>query len=146
MLKRFQLLRNDILLPTALLLNHCWFSRRIEVSFTWGTDTLIVLHCIDVPKSNPFCQLYVGCSDTDVLLLSLYFHQQICNNTIFHAITWEIDVGCAYNVLGNEKSKELLGVYAFTGCDLTGRFSGFSKTTYLDTFLKSNSIVHKAFA
>ena len=50
---------------------------------------------IDVAKSNPFCQLYVACSDTDVLLLLLYFCLQICNNTIFHVITWEmLDVGC----------------------------------------------------
>ena len=27
--------------------------------------TLIVLQSIDVAKSNPFCQLYVACSDTD---------------------------------------------------------------------------------
>ena len=46
----------------------------------------------------------------------------------------------------NEKSKALLGVHAFTDCDLTGRFSEFSKTTCFDTFLKRNSIVHKAFA
>ena len=58
-------------------------------------DTLIVLQSIDVAKSNPFCQLYVACSDTDVLLLLLYFYPQIWNNTIFHAITWEmLDVGC----------------------------------------------------
>ena len=57
-------------------------------------DTLIVPQSSDVAKSNPFCQLYVACSDTDVLLLLLYFYPQICNNIIFHAITREIDVGC----------------------------------------------------
>ena len=80
------------------------------------------------------------------LLLLLYFYPQICNNTPFCAVTREIDVGYEYNALGIEKSKTRLGVHAFTGCDLTGRFSGFSKTTCFDTFLKSNSIVHKAFA
>ena len=94
-------------------------------------DTLIVPQSSDVAKSNPFCQLYVACSDTDVLLLLLYFYPQICNNTIFHAITREIDVGCAYNTLGNERSRVLLGVYAFTSCDLTERFSGFSKNYLL---------------
>ena len=55
-------------------------------------DTLTVLQSIDVAKSKPFCQLYVACSDqTDVLLLLLYFYPQICNNTIFRAITREID-------------------------------------------------------
>ena len=109
-------------------------------------DTLIVLQSIDVAKSNPFCQLYVACSDTDVLLLLLYFYLQICYNTIFHTITGEVDVGCAYSALGNEKSKALLGAYAFNGCDLTRRISGFSKTTCFDRFLKSNSIVHEVFA
>ena len=85
----------------------------------------------------------MACSDTDVLLLLLYFYQQIWNNTIFHAITREIDVGCAYNALENKKSKALLGVDAFTACDLTRRVSGFSKTTCFDTFLKCNSIVHE---
>ena len=84
-------------------------------------DTLIVLQSLNVAKSSPFCQVYVACSDTDVALLLLYFYPQICNNTIFHAITREIDVGCAYNALGNEKSKVLLGVFAFIGCGLTGR-------------------------
>ena len=37
----------------------------------------------------------------------------------------------------------LLGFHAFTVCDLTGRFSGFLKATYFNTFLKSNSFVHK---
>ena len=109
-------------------------------------DTLIVLQSIDVAKSNPFCQLYVACSDTDVLLLLLYFYLQICYNTIFHTITGEVDVGCAYSALRNEKSKALLAAYAFNGCDLTRRISGFSKTTCFDRFLKSNSIVHEVFA
>ena len=109
-------------------------------------DTLIVPQSSDVAKSNPFCQLYVACSDTDVLLLLLYFYLQICYNTIFHTITGEADVGCAYSALGNEKSKALLGAYAFNGCDLTRRISGFSKTACFDRFLKSNSIVHEVFA
>ena len=40
----------------------------------------------------------------------------------------------------------LLGFHAFIGFDLTGKFSGFSKATCFDAFLKSNSFVHKAFA
>ena len=64
-------------------------------------DSLIVLQSTDAAKSNLFCQLYVSCSDTDVLLFLLYFYPQICNNTIFHAVTWEVDVRCAYSALGN---------------------------------------------
>ena len=58
-------------------------------------DTLIVLHSIAFAKRNPSCQICVLCSDTDILLLLLYFYPQICNNTVFHAIAREIDVGCA---------------------------------------------------
>ena len=147
MLECFQLLRNDILLPTALLLNQTWSVFQTHWSFfrirkltLWLYYNLLVL-----PKLIHFVNnMWYG--QTDVLLLLLYFYSQICNNTIFHAITWGIAVGCANNALGNKKSKELLGVYAFTGCDLTGRFSGFSETIYFDTFFKSNWIVQKAFA
>ena len=44
------------------------------------------------------------------------------------------------------KKIALLGFHAFTSCDLTGRFSRFSKTICFNTFLKSDSFVHKAFA
>ena len=107
---------------------------------------MIVLHSIDVAKRNPFCQLYVACSDTDVLLLRLHFYLQIYNNTVFHAIAREIDVGHAYNVLGNKNSMVLLGFHAFTGCDVTERLSGFLKTTCFGAFLKSDPFVYKAFA
>ena len=50
------------------------------------------------------------------------------------------------NALGNEESMALLRFHAFTGCELTGRFSGFSKTTWFDTFFKTNLFVCKAFA
>ena len=39
----------------------------------------------------------------------------------------------------------LLGFHVSTGCDLTERFRGFSKTTYFDTFCKGNSFVYKGF-
>ena len=137
-----------MLLPTTVLMNQALsiFQKKMKFHSHEEADTLIVLHSIEVAKRNPFCKLYVACSDTDVLLLLLYFYPQICNNTVFRATTREIDVGCAYNALGNEKSMTLVGFHAFTGCDLTGRFSGFSKITCFDTFLKSNSCVHKAYA
>ena len=60
-----------------------------------------------------------------------------------YAITWEIDVECVYNAFENEKIMALLDFHAFTGCDLTERFSGFSKTIYFDTYLKSDLFVYK---
>ena len=40
----------------------------------------------------------------------------------------------------------MLCLHDFSGCDVTGRFSAFSKTTCFDTSLESDSIVHKGFA
>ena len=40
----------------------------------------------------------------------------------------------------------MLCLHDFSGCDVTGRFSEFSKTTCFDTSLESHSIVHKGFA
>ena len=116
-------------------------------------DALIVLHCTDVAKSNTFCHLYVACADTDVLLLLLYFYPQICSNTVFHATIREI-VAIYYTryrrrmyakCIKAVRIMALLGFHAFLGCNLTGRFSGFSKTTCFDTFLKSNSYIHETF-
>jgi len=36
-----------------------------------GADTVIVLHAIDVTKRDPFTDLVVLCSDTDVLLIQV---------------------------------------------------------------------------
>ena len=140
------ILRESQRFPDVHVLFDRYDELSINSSFTWGSDTLIVLHSTDVAKRNLFCQLYVACSDTDVLLLLLHFYLQIYNNTVFHAITREIDVGHAYNALGNKTSMALLGFHAFTGCDLTERFSGFSKTTCFGAFLKSDPFVYKAFA
>ena len=65
---------------------------------------------------------------------------------ILNSTTRETDVGCAYNKSGSEKSMTLLGFHAFTACDLTGRFNGFSIINCFDKLLKSNPFVHKAFA
>ena len=59
--------------------------------------TLIVLDAIDIAQSNPFSQLYIACSDTDVFLLLLYFYPHICNNTVFHTTTRDINIGYAFN-------------------------------------------------
>ena len=106
-------------------------------------DTLIVLHSTDVNKRNPFCQLYVACSDTDVLLCFCTFTRRYVIILYFTLLHERLTLGG--RTLENKKSMALLGLHVSTGCDLTERFSGFSKTTYFDTFFKSNSFVYKAF-
>ena len=40
-------------------------------------DTGIVLHAIDVCNRNPFSELVIKCSDTDVLLILLHYVDNI---------------------------------------------------------------------
>ena len=54
------------------------------------TDTGIVLHALDVSKRDPFSELVVFCSDTDVLLILLhYFDDKLSSSTIFKTINRE---------------------------------------------------------
>ena len=148
MLKCFQLLRNDKFLPTALLLNQILSIFQTNWSFIHMRKLTLWLYynLLMLPKVIHFVNYMWHVQTQMCSSCFCTFYLQICYNTIFHTITGEADVGCAYSALGNEKSKALLGAYAFNGCDLTRRISGFSKTTCFDRFLKSNSIVHEVFA
>ena len=109
-------------------IKHCQFSRQIEVSLwrSWHFGcTTLYYHA----KRNIFCQLHVACSDTDALFLLLYFYPYICNNTVFHTATQEIDVGCAHKCIKEHK-----------------KYGPVRKTTCFNTFLKSNLFAHEAFA
>ena len=46
-------------------------------------DTSIILHAIDVTQRNPFSDLVIRCWDTDVLLILLYYFDELCSTTIF---------------------------------------------------------------
>ena len=46
-------------------------------------DTSIILHAIDVTQRNSFSDLVIRCSDTDVLLILLYYFDELCSTTIF---------------------------------------------------------------
>ena len=46
-------------------------------------DTGIVLHAIDVCRRDPFSELTISCSDTDVLLIVLNYFKQLPSITIF---------------------------------------------------------------
>ena len=46
-------------------------------------DPAVVLHAIDVCRRDPFCELTIGCPDTDVLLILLNYFEQLPSTTIF---------------------------------------------------------------
>jgi hypothetical protein len=66
-------------------------------------DTSIVLHAIDVSQSNPFRDVIISCSDTDVLLINYY--NELCINTIFRTREHDMPLRLASEKLGNEKCK-----------------------------------------
>ena len=107
-------------------------------------DTSIMLHAIDASQSNSFRDIIISCSDTDVLLILLNYYNELCTNTIFLTREHDMPLRLAYEKLGNEKCKALLGFHAITGCDQTGKFYGFSKLGCWKTFLSSSSDVLKS--
>ena len=121
------------------------FGNNLRVHSHEEADNLIVLHGIDVAKRDPFQELYIDCCDTDVFLLLLYYFEKLCTRTIFNGKNDCIDIGMLYEVLDKEKVKALPRFHAFTGCDQTGKFRGFSKETCWKTFIDSPEVVVKSF-
>ena len=88
-------------------------------------DTCIVLHSLDVTKRNPFTDLVVYCCDTDVLLLLLYYCDELRGSTIFLTTNRDICFRTLHSHLGPELCTSLLGFHALTGCDQTSKVAGF---------------------
>ena len=90
-------------------------------------DTAIVLHAVDVFGRDPFSELTISCSDTDVLLILLNYFEQLPSTTIFKRIEHCYDLRQIFERFTPQVYKALLGFHAFTGSDQTGKFHGFSK-------------------
>ena len=82
---------------------------------------------------NPFAELIINSTDTDVLLLLVYYQTKSCNRTLFRTGRGKdvrsIDVKDAYESTGSKRAKALLGHRAFGGSDFTCTFNGKSKLT-----------------
>ena len=46
------------------------------------TDTLIILHCFQIGKIDPFREVVIVCSETDILLMLLCHYQTLCTQAI----------------------------------------------------------------
>ena len=94
-------------------------------------DTLIILHCFQIAKIDPFREVVIVCSDTDVLLMLRYHYQTLCTQTIMRVGRGDhkrdINIGKSFEALGDAKSQALVGFHAFTGCDQTGKFYDHAK-------------------
>ena len=108
-------------------------------------DTGIVLNALDVSKRDPFTDLVISCSDTDVLLILIHYYEQLTTSIVFKTTVHSYFVGEIYENLSPSIRHALLGFYAFTGCDQTGKFSGFGKPSCWTTLMNSSKKVLDAF-
>ena len=100
-------------------------------------DTGIVLHALDVSKRDQCGELVISCSDTDVLLILLHYFDNLTSSTISKTTEHEYILRTIHEHLRPNNCKELLGFHAISGCDQTGKFSGFAKKSCWETFMTS---------
>ena len=108
-------------------------------------DTCIVLHSLDVTKRNPFTDLVVYCCDPDVLLLLLYYFNELYSSTIFRTTNLEIRLWTLHSHLDPELRTSFLGFHALTTCDQSGKFSGFTKKTCQKVLVDASPDIYSAF-
>ncbi|XP_066919527.1 uncharacterized protein [Clytia hemisphaerica] len=109
-------------------------------------DTAIVLHAIDASARKDFIELVILCSDTDVLLILLHYFDRISSTTIFKTINKEFVLREIHERLSPEICKGLLGFHAMSGCDQTGKFLGYTKSSCWEIYSSLPEDELKAFA
>ena len=108
-------------------------------------DTGIVLHAIDACRRDAFSELTITCSDTDVLLILLYYFEQLPSTTIFKTTEHCFNLPQIFGRFTPRVCKILLGFRAFTGSDQTEKFHGFSKRSFWEIFTSSTNKTLNAF-
>ena len=109
-------------------------------------DTDIVLHCIDLSKRDPFTELVVSCYDNDVLLMLLDYFNQLCTTTVFKTLHQQMNLRMIYESLSPRRYQSLLGFYAITGCNHTGKFYDHSQKSCLEVFMVASDEIIDALA
>ena len=84
------------------------------------------------------------CCDTDVLLLLLYYFDELCS-TIFRTTNRDIRFQTLHSHLGPELCTSLLGFHAQTGCDQTGKVAVFYKKMWWKVLVDVSPCVSLAF-
>ena len=81
-------------------------------------DTLLVLHAIDVAKTNPFNECVVVSPDTDVFLLLLHYYEVLAPAILIGTgrgdAERDISIQQCYKSIGCKKAKAILGFHVFT--------------------------------
>jgi len=100
-------------------------------------DSMIIYHTIDASKYS--YRVIVHSSDTDVFVC-LVSHSSDINSECWMCISSETvyDVKSVFMGIGPKKSKGLVALHVITGCDITGRFRGKTKKTWLEFYLNAD--------
>ena len=112
------------------------------------TDTLLILHCFNIARRDPFTACTVYSPDTGVLLLLTHFYPSLPQSLLFHTEKGKdarkIHIESSYEGPGHAQG--LLRFHVFTGCNETGSFSRKSKTFWWKKFQRANKNTLDAFA
>lgn len=96
-------------------------------------DTMLIWHGIDFTESAELnAEIVIISPDTDVLVLCLYYAQDLCYETRMKTATKIFHIGKLHAALGPDRSKALLALHAISGCDTVGRFAGKGKLTWFN--------------
>ena len=98
-----------------------------------GTE--IALNVLDVSKRDPFTDPVISCSDIVILLILINNYEQLTSSIIFKTTIHSYFVSEIYENLSPSIRHVLLGFHVFTGCDQTGKFSGFGKPSCSTTLI-----------
>ena len=96
-------------------------------------------------KNDPFTELVIACSDTDVLLILHNYVEDINNCIIFKTSHQEYYLREIHESLKPDIIQVLLGFHAFSGCGQTGKFHRYSKKSCWQTLSRSPDDVLDAF-
>ena len=84
-------------------------------------DTLILFQAKNVTDLDPFTDFYVISSDTDVLLILIYYYHQLYASSTFQTGSGnnerDIEIRKMHESIGPLHAKAILGFHVFTGCE-----------------------------
>ena len=79
--------------------------------------------------------------DTDVLVLVIANYDLVLKNTSISMASGVMRIEPIWRAIGAERANALPAFHAFTGADNTGRFSHIGKATWLELYIKPNSVI-----
>ena len=89
-------------------------------------DTLLIMHCWEIARRNPFDQSIVYFSGTEGFLYLIFHYLSLPNALIFgtskRSNLRSVFIGTCYKALGSCRANALPDFHTFTGCNQVRRF------------------------